>query len=161
MSKGTENLREAIVVRGDEETEEEFRIRWSHGLARLDLAAELGGAAAPDLVARLRAPQDNAFGKPCKPFCPPILLAAADAIEALEGSCGVPSQGELLSLGTRLLGFYGVGPAGPDGRPEFGHRLTWTDAIRIEAAGRICALAPEVGALLGVAVPDGLPPPAR
>lgn len=145
------SLREAVVMRDEEEGEAEFQQRWTHGLARLDLAAEMGAAAAPDLLERLRAIKHTALGQPSKPFHPPIQIAAADAIEALERGGPGPDRADLLSLASRLMGFYGVGPLGHDGRPEFGHRITWTDALGIEAAGRICVLAPEVGVLLGVA----------
>lgn len=152
------SLRTAILVRDEEDTEAAYRAVCADGAQRLDRAALLAISSPDTLVARLRALKTSALDEPCAPFCPQIHLDAAAAIEELERAekTGSMTNEQFLDLSSRLLGFYGIGPAGAWHRPGFVFRLYWTNDLGLEAAGRICMLAPDLADLLGV---HAVPPP--
>ena len=150
------NLRHIAIPRDEEDTDADHAAMRAQDLTRLDMAADLAGRSPGDLVARLRAPKSTQLGQQCAPFHPKIHLDAADAIEELENeTTSTLTNEQIANLAARLMGFYPVGPLDSHGVPEFGFRRAWTDEIGLEAAGRICALAPDIGAALGV----GAPPP--
>lgn len=153
------NLRgEGAVIVDDEENPDAVQ-KETH--LRLHTVAEFAENSAPDLVERLRAPKDTQVGVPCMPFCPPIHLETADVIEALERddmNLNYTTE-QIAHLTVRLMGFYAVGPLNSLGGPEFGFRQTWTNDIGLEAAGRICGLAPDIGEMLGVQVQPSAPAP--
>ena len=145
------DLRSASFLADEEDGENPAAVQ-ADARGRLAAAAGLAATAPATLAGRLREPQDIVFGQPCKPFQVPILMEAAATIESLEA--GGEAARDLPSLVGRLIGCYSVGPILANGTPEFGFRLYPTDDLRLEAAERLCALAPEVGALLGVVQPD-------